>query len=62
MQTLAPGAVATGTATYYRERLADFVQRFPDHKPPPYYLAYGDKCLHQFLDVEPRLTADRSKK
>ncbi len=46
----------TGTDHYYQDRLADFVERWPDAAPPSYYADYGDKCLHQFRRTEPHLT------
>ncbi|NDD31305.1 MAG: hypothetical protein EB084_23895 [Proteobacteria bacterium] len=39
-----------GTADYYVARHADFVQRHPDLPPPDYYLEYGDKYMHRFVD------------
>ncbi len=53
-----PLPVPAGTETYYLDRRDDFVRRCPDHEPPNYYAHYGDKCLHQFLAVEPELTPD----
>jgi hypothetical protein len=51
-----PQPVPTGTDTYYRERGADFARRRPDRRQPPYYLEYGDKCLHQFRAVAAALS------
>ena len=53
-----PERLPTGTDTYYRRRAADFAQRYPNRQPPPYYLDYGDKCLHQFRAVGPDLSSD----
>lgn len=51
-----PRGVATGTATYYLDRLADFRRRCPDVRPPSYYADYGNKCLGQFLSTQPSLS------
>ncbi len=48
--------VPTGSEAYYRQRLSDVVRRRPDLTPPTYYADYGDKCLHQFVAIEPQLT------
>lgn len=53
-----PVPVPTGTDTYYRDRHRDFVRRQPGGVAPSYYHRYGDKCLQQFLRVEPALTPD----
>ncbi len=53
-----PRAVPVDTETFYLDRRDDFLRRHPDGEPPTYYVDYGDKCLHQFLAVEPRLTTD----
>ena len=45
-----PAPVATGTLTYYQDRLADFRRRHPDKEPPDYYLGYGNKYLQRFWD------------
>ncbi len=58
MTAATPAPVATGTDTYYRDRHADFVARHPATAPPSYYARYGDKCLQQFLRVEPEFTPD----
>ena len=52
-----PRAVPTGTDSYYVDRLADFLDRCPDHPAPSYYLEYGDKCLHRFRRIEIELTS-----
>lgn len=52
----AAGTVATGTASYYLDRLVDFLQRCPESSPPSYYADYGNKCLGQFLVTKPRLS------
>lgn len=49
-------AVPTGTPSYYRDRHDDFLRRHPTGQPPTYYLAYGDRCLQQFLRAEPTMT------
>ena len=56
LNLVAPRAVATGTPTYYLDRLADFRRRSPAVRPPSYYAAYGDKCLGQFLSTKPSLS------
>mgnify|MGYP003477993674 CR=1 FL=1 len=57
MSTQLPGPVSCGTDSYYRDRRDDFLMRCPDATPPAYYEEYGDKCLHQFRQTEPDLTA-----
>ena len=52
----APRPVATGTTTYYLDRLADFRRRWPEASPPSYYADYGNKCLGQFLSTKPILS------
>lgn len=58
MPPAVPAPVVTGTDSYYRDRRADFVRRHPTGEPPSYYARYGDKCLQQFLRVEPDFTPD----
>src|SRR4051812_17942344 len=42
---------------YYRDRNADFLRRHPALQPPDYYLGYGDRYLHVFMQqIRPRLT------
>ncbi len=53
-----PQPLPTGTETYYLERRHDFLRRQPLEEPPTYYAEYGDKCLHQFVAVEPDMTPD----
>ncbi len=53
-----PRPLPTGTETYYLLRRDDFLLRQPDTEPPSYYVRYGNKCLHQFLAIEPKLTED----
>lgn len=55
---MVPQPLPTGTETYYRDRVADFVRRHPDAQHPSYYLDFGDKCLHQFLATKPELSGD----
>ena len=51
-----PAPVATGTDTYYLDRLADFERRQVNLTPPAYYKELGDRCLRQFRLVQPKLS------
>ena len=35
---------------YYKKRIEDFKERYPDKEPPSYYEFYGDFYMHEFLD------------
>jgi hypothetical protein len=39
-----------GTESYYRKRHQDFVARHSDLPAPDYYLGYGDRYMHRFVD------------
>ena len=39
-----------GTKDYYRWRAEDFERRNPGKSAPDYYLGYGDKYAHRFMD------------
>lgn len=47
-----------GTADYYKARHLDFARRHPEQQPPTYYLDYGDRYMHRFVDeVRPAMDA-----
>lgn len=39
-----------GSVDYYKERARDFELRHPDGSAPDYYLGYGDRYMHRFVD------------
>jgi hypothetical protein len=39
-----------GTENYYKKRHQDFVARHADLPAPDYYLGYGDRYMHRFVD------------
>jgi len=50
---------SVGTVDYYRRRAEDFRSRHPGVEPPDYYMSYGDKYAHRFLDETfPKLSPD----
>lgn len=47
---------------YYRRRHNEFLERFPDRKPPKYYLEYGEKYCNRFTRETYAKLSDKGKK
>lgn len=43
-------SLSIGSMSYYKERAQDFARRHNGKAPPDYYLGYGDRYMHRFLD------------